>query len=114
MTALHIEPQEVRNGQYPAFHVTFLNTTGTSPSYKWFVKIYEPDKRNSFGETAKSESILLVGTSEVASQSNWKAAGAAPCRPFIARVFYQAADNTILEFAKPDGNRPEHYFSVCP
>ncbi len=112
--ALSSDPPDPKNGQYPTFHVTFVNSTGGALYYKWFVKIYEPEKTSSFGETAKTESTLPVGAARIASAANWKAPGAAPCRPFIARVFYQKADNSIHEFTRPDGGRPELFFSVCP
>ncbi len=109
-----LEPKEPKDGQYPTFNVSFINNTEGTLYYKWYVKIYEPDKKNSFGETAKVDSTLPRGITVVPSAANWKAVGGNPCRQFIARVFYVAPDKTILEFPKPGGDNLWHYFTVCP
>jgi len=113
VNSVRVEPADLHNGQYPTFYVTFVNSTSGTLYYKWFVKLYEPDKRNSFGETTKVDSTLPAGTAQVASAANWRAPGTSPCRPFIARIFYQAPDGTILEFPKPGGDNFWFYFSVC-
>jgi tetratricopeptide (TPR) repeat protein len=113
VTAVQTDPPEVKQGQLPTFQVTFLNTLGVTANYNWFVKIYEPDKKQSFGETAKAASAIPPGNHPFATFANWKAPGATPCRPFIARVFYVASDNTVVEFPKPDGDSFWYYFAVC-
>lgn len=113
VNSMFVEPADLKNGQFPTFHVSFINNTPGTVYYKWFVKIYEPNQRNSFGETAKVDSTLPRGTSSLASAANWKAVGGSPCRQYIARVFYVAADGTILEFPKPGGDSYWHHFSVC-
>lgn len=113
VNSMFIEPADPKNGQFPTFHVSFINNTPGTVYYKWFVKIYEPNQKNSFGETAKVDSTLPRGISSLASAANWKAVGGSPCRQYIARVFYVAADGTILEFPKPGGDSYWHYFSVC-
>lgn len=112
-TGLQVDPPQPKDGDYPTFKVTFLNNLGQTVYYNWYVKLYEPDKRNSFGETAKLNSTFPPGTTSLRSQANWKAPGAQPCRPFIARVFYQAPDGTIVEFPKPGGDPVQTYFTVC-
>jgi tetratricopeptide (TPR) repeat protein len=113
VTNIQTDPPEVKNGQTPTFLVTFLNTLGVNADYTWYVKLFDPDKKNSFGETAKSAGSILPGSSIFSTFSNWKAPGATPCRQFIARVFYVAPDNTIVEFPKPAGDSFWYYFSVC-
>ncbi len=113
VTAVRTDPTQVMDGQFPTFQVTFLNTLGGAANYNWFVKIYEPDKKQSFGETPKVPSEIPVGSNTLPSSNKWKAPGASPCRQFIARVFYQAPDGTIVEFAKPGGDYFYYYFSVC-
>lgn len=113
-TGLSVIPAEPKNGDHPTFKVTFLNNLGVTAYYNWFVKVYEPDKRNSFGETAKLNSTFPPGITTLDSMANWKAAGGSPCRPYFARVFYAAPDGTIVEFPKPGGDTVQQYFTVCP
>ncbi len=100
----------------PTFRVTFINNTGKPQSYRWYVKIYEPDKPNSKGETSKILEDIPPGTTERASPTDWKIAGPGPCEPFIARVFWYDRDNNqTTEFVKPDrSGGPAAAFQVCP
>ncbi len=114
VTGMRIEPTQIMDGQNPTFYVTFLNTASTPITYTWFIKVYEPDKRQSFGEEAKVGNVMPPGTSTLPSASNWKAPGEQPCRPFIARVFYyMAQDNAVVEFSTPAGNAYLIDFKVC-
>ncbi|MDE3091727.1 MAG: PD40 domain-containing protein, partial [Chloroflexota bacterium] len=113
VTAVRTDPAEVKNGQFPTFYVTFLNTLGITANYNWYIKIFEPDKKQSFGETAKVASQIPTGRNTFASVPNWKALGATTCKPYIARIFYVAPDNTILEFSKPEGDTFQFYLSIC-
>lgn len=113
VTAVRTDPAEVKDKQFPSFQVTFLNTLGANANVNWYVKIFEPDKKQSFGETTKIAITIPPGNSVFASATNWRAVGATPCRPFIARIFYIAPDNTILEFPKPDEDAFQYYFSIC-
>lgn len=114
VTGMRIEPTQVMNGQNPKFYVTFLNSHATPITYTWFIKVFEPDKKQSFGEEAKVGNVLPPGSSTWASASNWKAPGEQPCRPFIARVFYyMAQDNAVVEFSTPEGNSWSIDFKVC-
>ncbi len=114
VTGMRIEPAQVMNGQTPRFYVTFWNNQTTPITYTWFIKIFEPDKRQSFGEEAKVANAIAPGTSTLVSASNWKAPGELPCRPFLARVFYYLAqDNAVVEFSMPAGNPYLLDFQVC-
>ncbi len=114
VTGMRIEPAKVMDGQNPRFYVTFWNNQTSPITYTWFIKVFEPDKRQSFGEEAKVGNAIAPGTSTLASASNWKAPGETPCRPFIARVFYYlAADNAVVEFSMPAGNPYLLDFQVC-
>lgn len=114
VTGMRIDPAQVMDGQNPSFYVTFLNTVGTPVTYTWFIKVFEPDKRQSFGEVAKVGNAIAPGSSTLVSASNWKAPGEQPCRPFVARVYYyMAQDNAVVEFSKPDGNPYVVNFTVC-
>lgn len=115
-TAIRLEPKDPKRGQFVKFVVTFLNTTGTPQAYRWRIRIFEPDKRNSFGDTAPLDTTFPVGQSEHASAENWRVAGAGDCMQFFARVFWiDPSTRQETEFSKPDGlGGPATAFQVCP
>ncbi len=113
--AIRLDPPAPKINQFVTFYVTFLNTAGESKKYRWFVKVYKPDERNSFGETAKSDSDIPVGRIELATPSNWRVGGFGDCQPYFARVFWiDTESNVVTEFLKPDGQGVNQGYSVCP
>ncbi len=114
VAGVEVDPPQPKDRQSPTFKVTFLNTLGQTVQYRWFVKIFRPEEKQSFGETAKVNSDIPPGTTVLSAVPNWKGAAGDPCNAFVARVFYQAPDNTILEFPKPGGDTVSLYFAVCP
>lgn len=114
--AIRVEPKEPKRGQFVKFVVTFLNTTATPQAYRWRIRIFEPDKRNSFGDTAPVDTTFPVGQSEHASAENWRVTGAGDCMQFFARVFWiDPSTRQETEFSKPDGSGgPATPFQVCP
>ncbi len=114
VSSVQVDPPEPKDRQTPTFKVTFLNTFEQPINVRWFVKIYEPEGKQSFGETAKLDSSVPVGTTTIDAVANWRAVGGNPCRQFIARIFSETADKTVLEFPKPGGDSVHLYFSVCP
>ncbi len=115
-TAIHVEPAAPRRGQFVKFVVTFLNTTGTPQAYRWRIRIFEPDKRNAFGDTSPLDTTFPAGTSVHASAENWRVAGPGDCMSFLARVFWiEPTSKQEIEFLKPDGTGgPAAGFQVCP
>lgn len=112
---MRLDPGNPRGGNQVTFFVSFLNTTKETKHYRWFVKIYRPDERNSFGETAKSDIDIPAGTAEFATPNNWKTGVFADCQPFFARPFWFDIDTTLVtEFLKTDGQAVNQGFSVCP
>ncbi len=114
--SIRVEPPSPRRGQAVGFLVTFLNTMPVPQGYQWRVRIFEPDKRNSFGDTAIIHHDIPVGTTELPSVVNWGVFGPTGCRTFIARVFWvdQTSKNET-EFSKPDGGQPATTFPLeCP
>ncbi len=113
--SIRVDPAAPKRGQFVTFHVTFLNTTGSPQGYRWRIRIFEPDKRNSFGDTAPLNSTLPVGTSVLASEANWRVSGPGDCMQFAARVFWiEPTSKQETEFSKPDGGGPAAGFQVCP
>lgn len=114
--SIRSDPAQPKRGSPPTFYVTFLNTTGKLAQYRWFIKIYEPDKPNSKGETSKAANDFPAGRVELPAPADWAIRGAGPCEPFIARVFwFDRESNQTTEFSKPDlSGGPALGFEVCP
>ncbi len=114
--SIRSEPTEPKRGGFVTFFVTFLNTTGDAKSYRWRVRIYEPEKRNALGDTQPLDHSIGVGQTELASADNWRVTGPGPCLPLIARVFWvDIGSKEETEFLKPDkSGGPAHAFQVCP
>jgi hypothetical protein len=113
---IRVDPAQPVRGIPPTFRVTFVNTTGKATSYRWYIKVYEPDKTNSKGETSKAANDFPAGTFELGSPADWAIHGPGPCEPFIARVYWYDKDaNQTTEFLKPDlSGGPALAFQVCP
>lgn len=111
--AIQTDPSQPKSNQNITFKVTFLNATGGAVYQKWFVKIFQPDKKNSFGETPKVSSTIPVGSSVFSTTNDWHTT-VGSCANYIARVFGVDASNTIYEMTKSDGNSTAAGFTICP
>ena len=113
--AIAIDPASAKRGVFVSFNVTFLNSTGTPQGYRWFIKIYEPDARNSKGETSKLNSTFPPGTTTLQAPADWKI-NVSDCTPYIARVYWEDFNShQVTEFIKPDqSGGPAANFQVCP
>lgn len=107
------DPFPIHTNQFPTFQVTFINSHPIPIDSNWYIKVYEPGKSQSFGETTRSRILIPVGESTFASVNNWKATGSAQCRQYIARVWYQLPDGSLHEYPKPGGDSFQFYFNVC-
>ena len=113
-TAIKIEPAPAKSDVPPQFTITFLNTTGGAKMYRWFVKVYQQDQTQSFGETSKIDSDIATNTTQLKAASDWKTTTVVQCLFLIARVFWIDENNQVHEFLKPDGHNPATGFYVCP
>lgn len=112
--AIRLDPPAPKLNQFVTFYVTFLNTAGEAKKYRWFVKIYKPEERNSFGETAKLDHDIAIGRTELASPNNWRVGGF-ECQPYFARAFWiDTISNIVTEFLTPEGQSVNQGFNVCP
>ncbi|MBI5032397.1 MAG: PD40 domain-containing protein [Chloroflexi bacterium] len=110
---IRTDPSEPKSNQNITFKVTFQNATGGTVYQKWFVKIFEPDKKNSFGETPKVSSTIPVGTGVFSTSNDWHTT-VGFCTNYIARAFGVDASNTLYELTKSDGNSTATNFTICP
>ncbi len=113
--SIRVDPSKPQIRQPMTFFVKFLNATGAPQHFKWYMKIYEPDAKNSKGETPKSDNDFPVGTVELQSQS-WTLSNLGACQDYVARVFWiDPNNNNVVEFSKPDqSGGPAAGFQVCP
>jgi hypothetical protein len=108
------EPDQVLNGQNPTFKVTFLNTLGADADISnWYIRIFEPDKRNAFGESSRQPIRIPQGESTFSPPNNWKAAGTPQCRPFQAHISYIDKSSNIQDFINTKSEPFIYYFAVC-
>lgn len=106
------EPPSLPPATDVSFWVTFLNTTGSSPRYKWKVYIYKPDNlKNSFGETSAVTIDMPAGSTEQ-SVGMWRITVGA-CGDYFARVGWLDDGNRITFFTRPDGQVYEFAFATC-
>ncbi len=115
-TNIRVAPPSPRRGENVTFYVTFLNTTGSPQGYRWRIRIYIPEQRNSFGDTAPVQSTIPVGQSQQTSSDNWAIRGGCDPKTMTARVFWIDADTKQeTEFVKPDkSGGPATDFLTCP
>lgn len=111
---LRISPAQPKRGQPVTFTATFVNSTGTPQTYRWFVQIYDANTNKGFGETAMQTVSFAVGTHDVASASNWQVSGGGPCLAFYAQAQFQDQDKNRHPFASTDGKVVSYSFQVCP
>jgi len=88
VTAIVLDPPAPKSNELAQFSVVFLNTTGQPQTYRWFVKIFAPEQRNSFGETPKNTRVLPPGQWQLKGEPNWKTGTFFGCLFFTARAFW--------------------------
>jgi hypothetical protein len=112
VTRIRPEPPSPPPATDTSFWVTFLNTTGSSPRYKWKVYIYKPDNlRNSFGETSAVTIDIPAGSTEQ-NVGMWRITAGA-CGDYLARVGWLDDNNQITFFTRTDGQVYEFAFATC-
>lgn len=111
---LRIDPPPVR-GLDLRFLATFINSADREQNYRWEVFIYKADTPNrTFGETARTDSVIPTGTGEQPSSGSWKLPLGGPCDYFFAQVGWLNSDNKIIYFTSPSGQIFQKSFTVCP
>lgn len=115
VTNMRVDPTEPKNLQHLTFFPTFLNTTGSAQNYKWCAEFFQPDNfKKSFGITPCTNGTVPAGTSELATDPNWRIVSGGSCIAFLARVVYIDTSNARVPFLKPDGGDFWFSFQVCP
>lgn len=114
VTALAVDPPNPKRGQGVRFVATFSNTTGAARDFDWLVMIYQPDKKNAFGETAVTHVTVPAGVSQFGSASNWAVTGSGGCISLYAQPVLRDSDGSRQPFANAAGGVASPGFEVCP
>lgn len=116
VNSLRLSPGAPKRGAPVTFTATFVNATGKTQSFRWFVEIWEqdPNKRNPYGQADGLVREIPVGTHERVTGDSWKVAGGGPCVSFRARVVYQDDQSRRIPFTRTNGAELWLPFQVCP
>jgi hypothetical protein len=114
VTKIRLDPPEPKQQQDVLFNVTFLNTTGTDQTYRWFIFIYRQGQRQPFGQTSSDrDHVIPVGTVEQPAVNTWKMGSSEPCTTLEARVHWQDPDGSRPIFNNTDGQPYVLTFTMC-
>jgi hypothetical protein len=114
VTKIRLDPPEPKQKQDVTFYVTFLNTTGTDQTFRWFIFIYRQGQPNPFGQTSSDRArVIPVGTVEQAAVNTWKMGSSEPCTTVEARVFWEDPSGSRPVFNSPDGHPYVLIFTEC-
>jgi hypothetical protein len=102
------------------FRVTIANTTGSSQTNRWLVKIYQCQQepcpldnlRRSIGETPTEEISVPPGTTEIVMPPNWKV-GEGACTYFAVPFLIRPGEAEPTPIVRADGTVFVHTFKMC-
>ena len=115
VTRIRTDPAVVKQKEEVTFYVTFLNATGRSQRYHWFILVYPAGQSVAIGQTsADRESVFAPGTTEEASLNTWKTGPGAPCANYVAEVHWLRPDGSQPAFTQVNGQTAALPFQVCP
>lgn len=115
VTNIRLDPPAPKQDQDVTFYVTFLNTTGSEQTFRWFIFIYEEGQEKPFGQTSSDQArIIPAGGSEQQALNTWRMGRGEPCTRFTAKVHWVDAGSGKPIFTKPDGQEYVLPFTICP
>ena len=115
VTNIRMDPPEPKQPQAITFYVTFLNTTGTDQTFRWFIFIYRLGQRQPFGQTSADRvHVIPVGTVEQPSINVWRMGSNEPCTTVEARVHWEDPSGSRPIFNNTDGQPYVLTFTMCP
>lgn len=115
VTGMRVDPTEPKNLQLLTFYPVYLNTTGAPHNYQLCVELYMPDNlKKSFGITPCANGTVPTGSTELATDPNYRIVRGGECIPLLARAVSIDSTNARVPFLKPDGNVFWFGFQVCP
>jgi len=118
--AISIEtvPPKASIGSTIGFKVTFLNTTGSTQTYKVIVKVYKcpeqcQDFKNSYGETLRADGNLAVGTSQFTTSQNINLGVGLNCDLVAMPYYIDPTSQQVVPFSSLKGNPLYQPFKIC-
>ncbi len=118
VTDLQTIPSKANIGDTLGFKVSFLNTTGSTQVYNWFVKVYQcpeqcQDFKHSYGETLHTSTNIATGASDLSSSQTINLGTGIRC-DLIARVNYvDPVSQLPVTFQATTTNNGYFSFTVC-
>jgi hypothetical protein len=107
------DPPAPKQRQDITFNVTFLNTTGTTQRYRWYVQIYDQGKP--IGQTSSDKTYdIPIGVIQLPSYNAWKIGQGQPCKTYEAKVVWLGSAGTKPVLTGIDGREFSYPFTVCP
>jgi hypothetical protein len=114
VTKIRLDPPEPKQQQDVTFNVTFLNTTGSNQTYRWFVFIYRQGQPKPFGQTSADKArVIPTGTVEQPSINTWRMGSNEPCTVLEARVHWEDPSGSRPIFNNSDGQPYVLTFTMC-
>jgi hypothetical protein len=114
VTNIRMDPPAPKQQQDVLFNVTFLNSTGTDQTFRWFIFIYRQGQRQPFGQTSSDRAhVIPVGTVEQPAVNTWRMGSSEPCTTLEARVHWQDPDGSRPIFNNTDGQPYVLTFTMC-
>lgn len=114
VTGIRLDPPAPKQRDNVTFYVTFLNTTGTDQTYRWFIFIYREGQTEPFGQTSSDkERIIPPGTVEQQAINTWRMGSDEPCAKMEAKVHREDPGGGRPAFNSPDGQPYALPFTLC-
>lgn len=114
VTKIRLDPPEPKQKQDVTFYVTFLNTTGTDQTFRWFIFIYRQGQPNPFGQTSSDKArVIPAGTVEQPAVNTWRMGSSEPCTTVEAKVHWQDPSGSRPVFNGTDGQPYLLTFTMC-
>ena len=114
VTKIRLDPPNAKQQQDVTFNVTFLNTTGSSQTYRWFVFINRQGQPKPFGQTSADKArVIPAGTVEQPAINTWRMGSNEPCTVLEARVYWEDPNGSRPVFNGTDGHPYVLTFTMC-
>ncbi len=117
VTNIETIPAKANIGDVIGFTVSFLNTTGSAQSYKWFVQVYQcPEQcqtfKSSFGQTLRASGTMATGATTMTTSQNINLGTGIRC-DLIAIAYYVDPVSQLPVMFQATKNGGYFPFTVC-
>ncbi len=114
VTAIQVDPAAPKSNAEFLFHVSFLNTVGTSVNYPhWRVLILPQGQTKAVGDPAGTSKTIAAGALRQDTQV-WKINVRQACQAYTGLPIWEMEDGRQVPFLQPNGASISINFQVCP